>query len=421
MKPAAVLGLALLIFIFAVSTGWRLLFHLGWLIVLVVLFSYLWTRFAFHGLRVLRETPQGRVQVGEALRERLGLRNQSVLPKLWLEVQDGGNLPGRSSGNVVSIGPSSDKRWRRKTICSQRGQYTLGPLTITSSDPFGLFTRSVEAGPRREFIVYPQVVPLTDFSLPAMELPGGNVAQRRSYNATPTVSTIREYVPGDSLSTVSWKATARNQKLMVKEFELDPVADVWIVLDLDHRLHTERAALDRELPADPERQYLNSTVEYAVATAASVASWMLEKDRSVGLIAWGQEKQIVPPDRGARQLWKILELLAVVEPAHAPPLREVLLSYQSFFAGNHSLFIITPDTSGSWHPALDLTGGRTLPVTAMYIDALSFDNRMPRLLPQQDHRRARFYSYTLRNGDDLRDAFARGRTTGQARQMEIAR
>jgi uncharacterized protein (DUF58 family) len=419
VKPAAVVALALIIFICGISTGWRLLFHLAWLIVLVTLFSYAWTRLAFRGLRVLRETPQARVQVGDSLRERLGLRNQSVLPKLWLEVRDGGTLPGRGTGNVVSIGPTSDKRWRRKTVCSQRGRYTLGPLTISSSDPFGMFARTVEAGPRRDFVVYPQVVPLTDFSLPAMELPGGAIAQRRSFNATPTVSSVRDYTPGDSLSTVSWKATARHQKLMVKEFELDPVADVWIVLDLDRRLHTERASADRELPPDPERQYLNSTVEYAVTAAASVASWMLDKDRSVGLIAWGQEKQIVPPDRGARQLWKILEVLAVVEPADAPPLREVLVSYHSFFSGNHSLFVITPDTSGAWHPALDLAGGRSLPVTAVHIDALSFDSRMPRLLPRQDHRRARFYSYTLRNGDDLRDAFGRGasRERRQSRQQ----
>lgn len=416
MKALGVLGLALVVFICAVSTGWRLLFHLAWLIVVVTLFSYLWTRLSFRGLRVLRETPQGRVQVGEVLRERLGLRNASLMPKLWLEVHDGGTLPGRSTGHVVSIPPSSDRRWRRTTVCSRRGRFLLGPLLITSSDPFGMFSQSVEAGPRREMLVYPQVVPLAELSLPAMELPGGSVAQRRSFNATPTVSSVRDYTPGDSLSTVSWKATARHQKLMVKEFELDPVADIWVVVDLQRRLHAEAASRDRQAPADPERQYLNSSVEYAVTIAASVAASMLEKDRSVGLIAWSSERQVVPPDRGARQLWKILEVLAVAESADTPPLREVLTTYQSFFAGNHSLLVITPDTSGSWHPALEVGGGRSMPVTAAYVDALSFDSRMPRLLPQQDRRRGRFYAHTVRNGDDIRDIWGRG----SARQTEVA-
>lgn len=408
MRALWVVGLVLVVFVSAVATGWRLLFNLGWLLVLVLLFGYLWTRLGLHGLRVLRDTPQSRIQVGEALRERLGLRNASLLPKLWLEVFDGGDLPGRSAGNVVSVGGRSEKRWRRTTLCSRRGRYTMGPLTITSSDPFGLFTRTVQAGPRRELLVYPQIVPLPDFSLPALELPGGNIAQRRSYNATPTVSSVRDYAPGDSLSTVSWKATARHQKMMVKEFELDPVADVWIVLDLHRRLHVEEAARDRRVSEDPERPYLNSTVEYAVTAAASVASALLDRGRSVGIIAGSHGHLVVPPDRGARQLWKILEILAVVQPDEPQPLRDVLAAYQTFFAGNHSLLVLTPDTSGAWRSSLEVARGRTLPVTAVYIDALSFDSRMPRLFPLQAASRSRMVVYTLRNGDNIRDAFARG-------------
>ncbi len=408
MKVAGVLGLALIIFICGISTGWRLLFNVAWLIVAVTLFGYLWTQTAFRGLRVLREHPQGRVQVGEPLRERLGLRNLSMIPKLWLEVRDGGDLPGRGNGNIVSLWSTSEKKWRRKTICSRRGRFVLGPLTITSSDPFGLFSRTVQAGPRWELLVYPQLVALADFSLPALELPGGQVTQRRSFNSTPTIASVRDYAPGDSLNTVSWKATARQQKLMVKEFELDPVADVWIILDLNRRLHTEVASRDRQVPDDPERRYLNSSVEYSVTAAASVAASMLDRGRSVGLLAWSTEKLVVPPDRGARQLWKILEALAVVEPSQAPPLQEVLVSYQSFFTGNHSLLVITPDTSGGWQATLDIAGGRSLPVTALYVDATSFDSRMPRLLPQQRYQRSRIYSNTLRNGDDIADVLGGG-------------
>ena len=402
MNVVALLLLALVVLVSAVATSWRLLFRLGWLILAVTAFSYIWTRIAFWGLGVLRQSPQTRVQVGNVLKERLGLRNTSWLPKLWLEVQDAGNLPGRNAGNVVSIAPRSEKRWRRRTVCSRRGRYMLGPLTITASDPFGLFQRTVEVGTRQELLVYPQILPLGDFSLPAMELTGGNVAQRRAFQSTPTVTTVREYQPGDSLSRMSWKATARQGQLMVKEFELDPVADVWIVLDLDRRLHVESASRDRTIPADPSRHYLNSTVEYAVTCAASIASSMLERGRSVGLVTWSGDRQMVPPDQGARQLWKLLEVLAVAEPSATPPLREVLVAHQSFFAGNHSLLVITPDTSGSWLSALGTTARQAVPVTAVYIDALSFDPRLPRLLPVQDGRRIRFQSYTLRNGDDIR-------------------
>lgn len=394
---------AAIVLVSAVVTGWQLLFHLGWLMLAVTLFGYLWTRFAFRGLAVLRDSSQTRVQVGEALKERLGLRNLSILPKLWLEVQDGGNLPGRAAGNVVSIGPTGEKRWRKRTQCTQRGRYRLGPLVITSSDPFGLFTRSIVIGATRELLVFPQIVPLSDFQLPARELPGGNIAERRAYHSSPTVTTVRDYEPGDSLSRVSWKATARQGKLMVKEFDLDPIADVWIVLDLNRKLHVEKPTADRAVRPDARRFYLNSSLEYAVTAAASVAASMLERGRSVGLITWSHERQILLPDRGSRQLWKILEILAVAQLDDTPSLRELLVTHQTFFAGNHTLVVITPDTSGSWRAGLDVAGGRSVPATAIYVDALSFDPRLPRRAPEHDERRGRLRTFTLRNGDDLGD------------------
>lgn len=424
MNALAVLLLALLTFVCAVSTGWRLLFHLAWLLVVVDLFAYAWTRLAFVGLGVLRDSAQTRVQLGETLKERLGLRNTSVIPKLWLEVHDGGTLPGRSAGNVVSLGGRSEKRWRRRTVCERRGRYLLGPLTITSSDPFGLFERSVQVGNRRELIVSPQIVPLPDFSLPALELPGGNVSQRRALHSTPNVTTVRDYLPGDSLSSVSWKATARQGQLMVKEFELDPVADVWIVLDLEGRLHAATVTGDRRVPEDGARRYLNSSVEYAVTTAASIASSMLEKGRSVGLITWSaKQRQVVSPERGARQFGKILEVLAVADAGDAPPLQEVLIAHRSFFAGNHSLLVITPDTSGRWRAGLSVVAGRSTPVTAIYVDGISFDPRLPRILPLPEQRRgSKFRSYTLRNGDDIADGLSATRSSAPpvARQLQEA-
>ena len=43
---------------------------------------------------------------------------------------------------------------------------------------------------------------------------------------------MREYRPGDAFNRIHWPTTARTNRLMVREFELDPTVDVWIVLDL---------------------------------------------------------------------------------------------------------------------------------------------------------------------------------------------
>src|SRR5919202_1673597 len=72
-----------------------------------------------------------------------------------------------------------------------------------------------------------------------VELPGGQDVKSRTYHVTPNVATIREYQPGDSFNRIHWRSTARTNQLMVKEFELDPTADVYIVLDMQERIQQQ--------------------------------------------------------------------------------------------------------------------------------------------------------------------------------------
>ncbi|MDQ3856679.1 MAG: hypothetical protein M3281_09850 [Chloroflexota bacterium] len=98
----------------------------------------------------------------------------------------------------------------------------------------------------------------------------------------------------------------------------------------------------------------------------------------------------------------------------AAALRDLLLTHQSYFAGNHSLVVVTPDTSGSWRVGLEVAAGKVLPATAIYIDAISFDPRLPRLLPQVRERGGRFTSYMLRNGDDIAEKLSQSPTISAA-------
>lgn len=412
MLPLGLLVLTAVVFISAASTGWRLLFQLAWLLVAILIFSFIWSRVAFFRLRIRQDYDDTRLQVGDTLRERITIDNSSFLPKLWIEIRIEGNFPNKDAGHVLSLSARSEKRWLRRTPCTTRGKYTLGPIVATVSDPFGLFRRSHTLGKMRDVLVYPQVEELTDFALPAQELPGGNVTLQRSYQSTPNVTSIRDYVTGDSLNRVSWKATAHYQKLMVKEFDLDPVADVWVVLDLNSVLHATHATPERTVPPDGERFYLNSTLEYSVTAAATVASHLLERGRSVGLIMWSGSRQILPPDKGVRQLWKVLEALAVARVERTPPLRELLVSQQSLFTGTESLLVITPDMSDEWRAGIELMPGDRTKVSAIYIDALSFDTRLPYSRIYEAGGRGKVYSFVLRNGDTISEVL--NRATGTA-------
>src|SRR3989304_7608960 len=55
-----------------------------------------------------------------------------------------------------------------------------------------------------------------------------------------------------------------------------------------------------------------STVEYGVTVAASLCKAYMEADRSIALATWDRYLQVVPPDTGTPQLWRILEVLSTL-------------------------------------------------------------------------------------------------------------
>ena len=164
-------------------------------------------------------------------------------------------------------------------MCLQRGRYRLGPLTLMSSDPLGLFPRERQLSATSIMLVYPATLDLPGFMPPMGMLPGGDAMRRRTHYITTNVSTVRDYVPGDSFNRIHWRSTARTGRMMVKEFELDPTADIWIVLDLDKSAHAESpwSLPEQEVgPAVLRHSSVGltlqpSTMEYAATIAASLA------------------------------------------------------------------------------------------------------------------------------------------------------
>jgi uncharacterized protein (DUF58 family) len=313
--------------------------------------------------------------VGEEARERIILDNEWPLPKLWVEVQDHSDMPLHAAGFVAYLPANERRRWTVRTPCTMRGKWQLGPVTLHSGDPFGIFKLERPVDATADLIVYPATINLPEFRLPSAELPGGADLRSRTFHVTPNVSTIREYVPGDSFNRIHWRSTARTNKLMVKEFELDPTADVWIVADMHERSQVvaeEQRTLYRDRRLGRDIQVPESTEEYIVSAAASIARHLLNGSRNVGLLAWGQHREIIPPEREARQLYKILESLAVIRAHGTHPLAEVLIAEASQFSRSSTMVVITSSVDQAWVTSLQQMLYRGIQTVVVLIDPESF-------------------------------------------------
>lgn len=361
MRPWQLILLIILLTFFAVTTGWNILYILIYVLVSVLIFSWLWTHISLRQLTFRRSVAKGHIQVGEAFEESLALDNLSMLPKLWVQIADGSTLPGHHAGYVASMGARKRAIWHPKSRCRQRGCFQLGPVTAMSSDPFGLFTLRLHLASASQILVLPRVYQIAQLAIFAGGLPGRGRSSQRALQRTINATTVREYVIGDSLSRIHWRSSARYNKLMVKEFDLDPAIDAWILLDL----HQAVQAGEGE----------HSTEEYGVTIAATIAHYLLRQDLSVGMVVNAERQEILVLDRGDRQIERVLELLAVVRAGLGPELREALAMDAFHFGRNSIAIVITPSNVCDWHESLRHLQLRGVRIAVVGLNAASFDHR----------------------------------------------
>ncbi len=353
--------LTLIVFGIGFSTNFWLPLRLGYLLVLGLLAAATWTWLSSRGLQVRMRRDAERVQVGQAITEQLQISNASRLGKFWLEVEEESDLPEHHAEHVVSLGGRARRQWRVDTPCRRRGLFTLGPVHVRVGDPFDLFHRERIFGGPRQLLVYPLALELPRYSVPPANLPGEGRFRRRTHYVTPNASGLREYAPGDSVNRIHWPSTLRTGRMQVKTFELDPASQLWIVLDLNRSDH---AGEDDE-----------STVEYAVTAAASIARLFLAQNRSVGMMMFADRFRLIESDRGNQQLTRMLEDLALAQPVGDVPI-STLLAQQSPRWGRHTtVIVITPASERRALDGIRALTQRGVQVAAVLIDAASFGGR----------------------------------------------
>ena len=411
-RRTAVIVLAFVALIAGLITGREILFNLAYLLGLLLIISFAWAWANINWVHLSRVTRTRRAQVGRPLEERFTVRNTSRVPKLWLEVRDFATLPGHFSSHVVNgLGPRRTHSWRVTTICRQRGRYQLGPIRLTSSDPFGLFPMQRDLVPTTNVVIYPLTFEIHQFALPLGVLPGGDALRRRTHYVTTNASGVRDYAPGDSFGRIHWRSTARRDRLIVKEFELDPLADIWIVPDMavfGHIAPRQDAFAPSQYESSlPEWMRLEeftlpaTTEEYTVAVAASLAQYFLRHDRAVGMLGYGQTNEVVQPDRGERQMNRMLETLSVLRAEGEVPVSDVLHAESHLFPRGTTIIVVTPTTRDNWPTAARQLARRGLRVVTVLINPESFGGTRSADGVYNMLQASGMVVYIVNNGDDL--------------------
>src|SRR3990172_10123914 len=160
----SVIFLSLIMFVVGLATGRTIFYNVFFLLMALIVVSYGWAWTGVNWLRLTRQPRARHAQVGRPVEESFRLRNIGPVPKLWLEVLDASDLPGHRASHVANdIPANTEYAWSIRTYCLERGRYRLGPITLASSDPFGLFAVKRVLSHTTNVVVYPAAFTLRSF------------------------------------------------------------------------------------------------------------------------------------------------------------------------------------------------------------------------------------------------------------------
>ncbi len=240
------------------------------LLVLIGHFSSLAWLSGLESHRVLSATT---LRQGEDLEVEVTATNRRGWPIPWIFLEDlipgGFHLSGENTRLAVLM-PGRSIKLKYRLTCPRRGYHRVGPLVMESGDLFGLQKR-FRTGRQQSYIsVLPNVAYIDTFNIAARRPQGPVRIANRIYEDPTRISGVREYIPGDPLSRIHWKASARTGSLFSKVIEPSNVLGATLVLDLHE---------DNYVREDAE-----SRMELAITTTASIAYLLQTSGEQVGML-----------------------------------------------------------------------------------------------------------------------------------------
>lgn len=349
------------------------------------LVAYAWAREMQRNLHGRRRLRYSWVSVGDRLMEEFTLANDSFLPAFWVQIVDESNVPGYRAGVVRSVGINAVDRWRQEAICRRRGQYHLGPWELHSADPFGIFTVTVRYPQSEELIIHPPIHTELPIPLPAGKSSGRSRSRERSPQATVNAATVRDYHPQDPLRWIHWPTTARQGRLLVRQFDLEAAGDVWILPDMQAEVQLGEGS--------------EGTEEHAVLLAAALVGRALHENRAIGLASYGRVPRIIPPGRGEGQEWRLLRALALATADGETELGPALQDLSRVARRGSAAVIITPGGRAGWLPSLVTLSQAGVQCNVILLDRDSFGGTGNGKGLRDAIRRLGFNCHVVRRGD----------------------
>ena len=197
-----------------------------------------------------------------------------------------------------NIKPKAKDDYRYFLRPTERGEYLFGNLNLYVTSPLRLISRRFTYDNNQMVPTYPSYMQLRKYDLMAFSnnLSQYGLKKIRRIGHTMEFEQIKEYVQGDDLRTINWKATAKKNQLMVNQFQDEKSQNVYMVIDKGRVMKMPFNGL--------------SLLDYAINATLVLSNVILKKQDKAGILAFSKkvENRVVAEKRQS-QMQLIMENL----------------------------------------------------------------------------------------------------------------
>lgn len=198
----------------------------------------------------------------------------------------------------LSLQPGAVKSIHYNLRPTKRGEYDFGFIRIFISSPLGLINRRYNFDGAKVLPVYPSFINLGKYELMAVSryLTEFGIKKIRKVGQSSEFDQIKNYVGGDDIRTINWKATARKGALMVNTYTDERAQNIYCIIDKSRVMRMPFEGL--------------SLLDYAINASVALSKVAMLKEDKAGLITISETiGAIVPADRKSSQLGTIMNIL----------------------------------------------------------------------------------------------------------------
>jgi uncharacterized protein (DUF58 family) len=277
-KLVSLLFLTLAAYSYAMFQGGFVSWFLFYSFFPFAMYSLLLLLYPVRSFKATRTVSQEQYTVGQRLIGTITIKRRFPFPLFYLLVED--EMTEKLQGSKKLSEPKKlFFPWFKRRVSFSyvllqipRGEHQLSAIRIRTGDLFGLIEKEVTFEVENTFLVYPPFVDLRYYPQQRrFEQGSASTVANYLHDSTMAVG-IREYQAGDKLAWIDWKATARRDSIMTKEFEQMQSHDVVIILD----------------------RTKSDMFESIVTYTASFIREIMKSGARVGLVSIGSDRHIFP-------------------------------------------------------------------------------------------------------------------------------